>query len=171
MKSEAEIRITELQNEYYKNTTKSWFQKTAQKADCAVTVSQNIPLDLLFKETFYIIPNTNRVYIDYPLFKTFANPTVYGEIVKYVLGLFTKCIETYGTFETHVNLKSFTMTAAQRYREIIRLFCNECLNRDTTFSVHLDQFCIYHSPKMLDAISAIFSGFIDEQIRSKIIIQ
>jgi len=164
-----EDKISQMQNQYYeKNGGKSWFQKTQQKMDCAVSVSEKIPLNDLFCKTFYVAPNTNHVYMDYTLFKTFANPSINDQIIQYILKLFTECIETYGSFEVHINLKSFTMTAAQRYRDIICQFCNECLAKETQFTLKLNCVSIYNSPKMIDAISSLFSGFIDEQTRTKI---
>jgi len=162
-------KLETAQNTFYQEQGgKSWFQKDKQKINCAVAITQSIPLNDLLEKTFSIIENTNKVMIDYPLFKTFANHGNYNEIIKYILTLFTQCIDTYGSFEVHVNLKSFTITAAQRYRDMISQFCRECLDNNTRFNTTMTSFAIYNCPKMFDSISALFSGFIDDQIRSKI---
>jgi hypothetical protein len=162
-------KLEAAQNTFYQEQGgKSWFQKDKQKINCALAITQSIPLNDLLEKTFSIIENTNKVMIDYPLFKTFANPNNYNEINTYILKLFTQCIDTYGSFEVHVNLKSFTITAAQRYRDMICQFCRECLDNETRFTTTMTSFTIYNCPKMFDSISALFSGFIDDQIRSKI---
>jgi hypothetical protein len=164
-----ESKIANIQTQFYdEQGGKSWFQKSQQKTKCAVAITQTIPLNDLFIKTFYIIPNTNQVYIDYPAFKTFAHTDIYAGITQYILQLFRQCIDENGSYEVHINLKSFTMTAAQRYRDMISQFCNECFVNDTTFNSRLVCLNIYHSPKMFDAISSLFSGFIDEQTKSKI---
>jgi hypothetical protein len=166
-----ESKIEQARDHFYdKQGGKSWFQKTQQKQECAMEISKRIPLNDLYQQTFYIGSNTNHVYINYPLFKTFAHPDIYRSTIEYILALFTQCIETHGTFEVHVDLKSFTMTATQRYRDLINQFCHECLSRNTLFTSKLTRLSIYNSPKMFDAISAIFSGFIDDQTRTKICI-
>jgi hypothetical protein len=166
-----ESKIEQARGHFYeKQGGKSWFQKTQQKQECAMEIRKRIPLNDLYQQTFYIGSNTNHIYINYPLFKTFAHPDIYRNTIQYILTLFTHCIETHGTFEVHVDLKSFTITAAQRYRDLINQFCNECLSRNTLFTSKLTCLFIYNSPKMFDAISAIFSGFIDDQTRAKICI-
>jgi len=159
-------KIANIQNHFYNEQGgKSWFQKSQQKANCAVAITQSIPLNDLFQKSFYILPNTNQVHIDYPTFKTFAHSEIYANITQYILGLFTQCLKVCDSYEIHINLKSFTMTAAQRYRDMICQFCNEFFAKDIS---RLSCIHIYHSPKMFDAISALFSGFIDDQVRSKI---
>jgi hypothetical protein len=164
--SSLENKIANIRSQFYdQQGGKSWFKQSQQKVNCAVAISQTIPLNDLFQKSFYLIANTNQVHLDYPTFKTFAHPEIYTKITNYILDLFTQCIHTTGCYEIHINLKSFTMTAAQRYRDMISQFCNDFFTKDTSrlLCIH-----IYHSPKMFDAISALFSGFIDEQIRSKI---
>jgi CRAL/TRIO domain len=162
-------KLEAMQNTFYeKQGGKSWFQKDKQKINCAVAITQSIPLNDLLDKTFTIVTNTNKVVIEYPIFKTFANPSNYNEIISYILTLFTDCIDKHGSFEVHVNLKSFTITAAQRYCDMICQFCKECLDKDTRFTTKITSFAIYNCPKMFDSISALFSGFIDDQIRSKI---
>jgi len=162
-------KLEAVQNTFYQEQGgKSWFKKDKQKINCALAITQSIPLNDLLDKTFAIVANTNKVIIEYPLFKTFANPNNYNEINTYILKLFTQCIDTHGSFEVHVNLKSFTITAAQRYRDMICQFCKECLDKDTQFTRTMTYFAIYNCPKMFDSISALFSGFINDQVRSKI---
>ena len=168
-----ENTIIDLQNKYYQQNTKSiLFNKNTQKLDCATTITKNIELNKLFERTVHQIPNTNKVFFDYPIFKTFGNPQIYAEIIEYILVLLSKCIQTHKTFELHVNMKSFTITAAQRYKDAIHMFCNRCLQQsvDDKISTHLDNMYIYNSPKMVGTLSNLFTGYVDDNIRSKIII-
>ena len=163
-------QIAELQNQFYAQNTKSTFFKNTQKIECAAAITQSIQIDELFKKTVYCVPNTNRVYFDYTIFKTYGHPGIYDQLMDYSLAIFTACIEAYGRFEIHINLQSFTMTAAQRYRDITQIFFTRCLQRNTVFYNHIDSLHIYNPPKMIDALSNLFSGFIDDTIRSKICI-
>ena len=169
--ADIEIKITELQTQYYKQHPKTIiFNKSHQKLDCASTITQNIQIDKLFAKTVYILPNTNQIHFDYLLFKTYGHPAIYEAIVNYIINLVTNCIKQHNTFELHVNMQSFTMTAAQRYKDVIQLFCIRCLQRDQNdkLSSHLINMYIYNSPKMIGTLSNLFAGFIDDAIRAKI---
>lgn len=104
------------------------------------------------------------------MFKTYGHQAIYEPIVDYIMNLVTNCIKQHNTFELHVNMQSFTITAAQRYKDVIQLFCNRCLqrNQDDTLSSHLVNMYIYNSPKMIGILSNLFAGFIDDTIRAKI---
>jgi len=167
-----ETKISELQNNYYSQNSKSWFFKSSQKMECAAMVSQTCSLRDLFEKTAYYIPGSNRIYFDYVLFKTYGHPSIYDEFIDYVMTLFRQYIQEYerNTFELHINLQSFTITAAQRYKDIITVFCSKCLGNNTVFFQHLHNVHIYNPPKMIDTFSNMFAGYIDDNIRSKIVL-
>ena len=120
-----------------------------------------------FTEAMFI-REPNVIYFDYPRFKVFARSELYVPFAEYILALIHTCIEKHGSFEMHLNLKSFSVTAAQRYSDMIRLFCNQCLRCDTEFSKLLTKMYVYNSPRILGSISAFFIGFVDDHVRSKI---
>jgi hypothetical protein len=144
--------------------------KQNQKLECAAAVSQNISLEDLFKETFLIVPNTNRIFLNYTIFKTFAHPLIYDQLVDYIIGLFNQCIQKSGNFELNINLQSFTVTAAQRYKDIAWIFCNRCLARDSTYSTCLTGLHIYNCPRMIDTLANLFSTFVDDSVRAKVVL-
>lgn len=170
MESETlENKITKLQTEYYNQSAKSVFAKNHQKMQCAQNIVDILPLEHLLSSMAYIVPDTNKIYLDYTLFKTFAHPNIYTRIVEYILSLLVSCIQKYNHYEMHINLHSFTATAAQRYKDIIYLLCSTCLHNDSSIITNLDAMYIYNSPKMLKSIMRIFAGVINDTIKSKIV--
>uniref|UniRef100_A0A6C0ARU4 CRAL-TRIO domain-containing protein n=1 Tax=viral metagenome TaxID=1070528 RepID=A0A6C0ARU4_9ZZZZ len=163
-------KIEKLKAEYYAESTKAMFFKKQQKVDCANMICNGVGLEEMLNHTVFVIPNTNRVYFDYTIFKTYAIPSNYDAIVKRVLDLFQECIVKYGNFEAHVNLNTFTISAFERYKAIIIKFCEECFKNNTHFSVDLVKFCIYNSPNMIDLITTTAKPFIDDTIRQKVIL-
>ena len=163
-------RIEKLQADYYADSKKSLFFKKQQKEDCAAFVCNDVKLEEMLSHTVFIIPNTNKVYFDYTIFKTYAIPANYDSIIKRVLDLFQECIALHGGFEAHVNLATFTISAFERYKAIIIKFCEECFKNNTQYSVDLIKFCIYNSPNMIDMISATARPFIDDKVRSKVVL-
>jgi hypothetical protein len=163
-------RIETLQTEYYNDSKKAVFFKKQQKEECASSICNDVGLEKMLEHTVFIVPNTNKVYFDYTIFKTFAIPTNYDAIIKRVLDLFQECISIYGRFEAHVNLNTFTISAFERYKSIIIKFCEECFKNNTQYSIELVNFSIYNSPNMIDMITSIAKPFIDDNVRQKVVL-
>lgn len=147
--------------------TFSLFRST-NKLNCAKMVSDNIDIQELIKHTTLIIPNTNKIYIDYIVFKSYAHDQVYDILIKNVIHLFNACIESHNSFEIHLDLNTFSISAAQRYKPLIQILCNECLSSQTPLMSYLTTFRIYNTPYMIDSISTIFRPFISDQIKNKV---
>jgi len=160
--------IKNLQDNYYSNNKKNIIFKNKQKLDCAVLISDNIPIDILMSKTVYIIPNTNQVFLDYNVFKLFANPGNFKDIVENIVKLFRDCIDNFDIFELHINLDSFTVSALERYKDLIKLFCDNCLSSETRYSSKLQQIYIYNCPKTFDSIISILKPFTDCSIYEKL---
>ena len=163
--------VKEFQDSYYSQNTKNLFLKNSQKIKCAKDITQNFNIVDLIKKTIYIIPNTNKVYIDYLIYKLYANPNVYNDIINYSLNIFSECISKYGDFECHINLNTFTITSAYRYNDMIELFCKKCLTTSNpSYSMLLSKMYIYNSPSMMENISKIFIHLINSEVKNKLII-
>lgn len=144
------------------------FFKNASKFDAAKVSTQNMNFEELMDSSIYIIPGTNNIYMDYPIVKLFAYPEIFEHIATNILSKFTKCISENGQFSVHLNLKSFTISAAHRYKDLIRAFCNQCLHFETPFSDLLTTMYIYHTPSVMDQVSKLFAPFIHPNVRDKI---
>jgi len=163
-------QIEKFQETYYSQSGKNWFFKSKQKLECAAKISEEFNLHKLIGSTIYLLSDTNRVFFDYTIFKLFANPENYRFTVNYVMSLFTHCIDKFGGFELHVNLNSFTITAAERYKSVIELFCNECLKSKTRYASMLTKMYIYNAPNMIEHTANIFGGLVDPLIRERLVI-
>jgi hypothetical protein len=162
-------QIKQLQANFYSNVDKNIFFKNNQKTKCANEISKQMNLQDLIRETMYVIPGTNQVFFNYTVFKLYANPENYNTIVQGIISLFKECIQIYNSFEIHVDLKSFTVSAATRYMTLIQTFCNECLKTDAEFSELATNLFIYNTPGMMDQISVLLKPFLHFAMRNKII--
>ena len=79
--------LQKLQNEFYNNSNKNFFFKNKQKLDCAQNIGNQYDLVTLLNNTFINIPNTNKIFMDYTIFKLFANPNNYDNIISYLYQL------------------------------------------------------------------------------------
>ena len=161
-------KITNLRNQYYSDSGKNVLFKNKQKIECATNICNSIGLEQIIDKTIYCIPNSNKVFFDYTIFKMYATPENYNQIVSHALLQCRHKIAETGNFEIHINLNSFTVSACDRYKDIIQIFCNECLRSNTRYSINLSKLIVYNSPNMIDSISRIILPFIDPIVRNKI---
>lgn len=166
--------LNKVQTDFYTNNGgKSILFKNNQKQKCAENVTTQFNLYDLLKSTVYIIPNTNKLYLNYPIFKTFANNSNSNEIIDYIIGLLCQCIKTYGQYEMHINLHSFSISAAERYKSSIQLFCEKCYSLNNTCDVNfagmLINMYIYNTPSVISTITHLFKPFIDPLLNQKLI--
>jgi hypothetical protein len=162
-------KIKQLQNEFYSKTPKNFIFKKQQKLDCAVSVCEKYDINTLLNNCAYIVPNTNSIFFDYTVLKLFANPSNYDHIIKHINNLINYCIQYFENYNVHLNLATFTISAYERYKEMIISFCQLCFQTKSNFSDRLTSLHIYNIPHMFDNIMALASPFVDKCVQSKII--
>jgi hypothetical protein len=160
--------VERIKEAFYAKQKKNLFFTSSQKLELANNVSASMNTEDLFHRTVYVIEGTNRVYVNYCVFKLFANPANYEELVKYMLVLLQKCCDVYDSFEIHVNLDTFTISACHRYREVIEMYLNECMKHDTFFAEKLIKMHLYNIPAVFDNIQKMLAPLIHEEVKRKI---
>jgi len=169
-KNELLDQMSKFKEDYYSQNTKNTFFKKNQKFDLAKQVSLSFDINMLLQKTGYIIPGTQHIYFDYTVFKSFANEDNYNLIVSYILNLFQTCITNHGEYIVHVNLDTFTVSAAERYKNLITLFNESCMsNKTIEYSKLLKFWKIYYTPSVIDMITKILKTVLEPEIIQKII--
>lgn len=166
-----EDELTKVQSEFYASQPKCFFFKKSQKSDCADFVTTQLCLDELIHHAIYVIPNTKTIYMDYPVFKCYATSTNYENIISHILTLIDQLIGQYNEFNIHVNLASFTLTAAERYSQMLQLFCETICKRTNAhfkYTDYMKRMHIYNTPNTIHLITPLLSRFINESISDKI---
>ena len=154
---------------YYSENKKNLIFKKDQKMEVASKIATEFNVDELLRRTVFIIPGTNKMYVDYLVFKLYAHPTNYIRFVEYTQSLIPECIRKYGTFECHVNLNTFTVSAAERYKQIVEIFNTVGLQNDTDYTIQLTHLYVYNTPSAVDYISKILFRLIEPALRDKIV--
>jgi hypothetical protein len=161
--------IHDTQSRFYaENGGKNLLFKKSQKFQCAETVCAQIPLDSLMSQTFWIVPDKNHVYFEYPFFKLYAHPGNFDQIVDRVIELCMHCKVTYGAFSLHINFDGFTISAAERYTPIVALFSRVCELRCTGFTPVIESLNLYNVSSTIDHISAMLLPLIPPEMKYKI---
>jgi hypothetical protein len=151
------------------------FFKKKQKTECALTISNNMDIQQLIQNTMYIIANTNRVFFSYPVFKLYANNDNYDLITSNLFSLFHQCIDEYGSYQVHIDLNSYTISACERYKPFFPVLFDECFRKEQTipddknFTMALDKLFIYNTPSAMETIAQIMRPLVHEAVRNKIV--
>jgi len=148
--------IEKRKQEFYSNNTKNTIFKNNQKIHCASEITQKFDIQVLLNNTSYIIPNTNIIYFDYTVFKQYACPENYNHIVTYMANITNHILGIYPTYEFHINLNTFSISAFDRYRPIIDYFLQ---NFQQIFSKNT-LLCIYNSPNIIGHIQRVLKPFV-----------
>ena len=163
--------LLHLQDEFYISSRKNIFFKKNQKLKCAQSISDSYSISALVEHTCYLIPGSkNKIFFDYRVFKLYATPENYKDVIIRVMSLLDSAISTTGSYEFHINLTMFSATAAERYKSIVELFCRECINSHTLYSELLVNFYAYNTPSMIDMVTTILKRWTPPIIQSKLVL-
>ena len=157
------------QQEYYQSQGKNMFFKKSQKQDCAKGVSQAFPLEEMINRTIFLLPQKNKLVFDYTVFKLYATSENYEAIIQRVIESYDLLLREYPTFEVHIILDGFTISAAERYKSVIQIFCNKCMTSETRYTQYITSMYLYYTPSMMESISALLKPFIDPDISQRIV--
>ena len=161
-------QISNLQQQFYAENKKNSFFKNSQKQDFAKSLVQELNLTTLLTSCIYIIPDTNIIYMDYSILKTFLFEDIYEKSIDFILEKYSHAIQQYNSYVVHVNLKGFTISAAQRYQKGIIMFTEKCNNSTTKFAELMQQMVIINAPSMMETINKMMKPFIDPLLVGKI---
>lgn len=170
MESKLLNEISNFEEKYYQDNNKNTFFKKSQKMDLAKQVSNKFDINVLLQNLCYSKKSTNQVVIDYNILKLFANDENFKTIIIHILNVFTDTINTFGNFEVHMNLNTFTISAAERYKKLVELFCKLCLNNKETYDYAkiCNKFYIYNVSNTFEQIVNLFKPFVSPDIKEKV---
>ena len=155
---------------YYADNKKKIVFKAAQKNDLANHVCEQFGLKELFSQTAFIIPDTYKIYVNYPALKLFVNPTNYEDFAAYVQSLFLYCIHKYGYYECHVNLETLTISAVERHRKLVEIFARDPVEHGgIEYTKFLSKAFIYNTPGLIDNITKLIAVFLEKDLLDKVI--
>lgn len=161
--------VVKMKEAYYEKHKKNMFMKSSQKFDCAREICSKVDIVGLMNQTFWLVPDKNCFYFDYRVYKLYGNPDNFRLVIDNILHMTKWCIQEYGSFEIHVNLSSFTISAAERYKSMIQLFCDICMSQtDCEYLSNLRTMNLYNIPAVFEHISKMLIPILPPEIVPKI---
>jgi hypothetical protein len=168
-------KIADLKNSFYSSNKKPVLFKNSIKSQVSSVICSTLGLGELLNSSIFIIPDTNKIFFDYTIFKNYATQEIYEIIVNFLIDKIKICIHVYGNYEVLVNLDTFTVSACHRYEKIIQLFCNSCINSTNGlaqgYSNELVTLYIYNTPNMFQQISKILKPFVYPTVFEKLVLK
>jgi hypothetical protein len=160
--------ISKIREEFYSSRRKNIFFSSSQKTECADFVTSKLSLEELIHNTITIISN-RIIYVDYSLFKQYASPANYEQIIKRLFD----CIHTvmgngedgtFHPFELHIHLATFSISAAERYKDFIQWFYRIYFQSELDYGNCMAAMHIYYVPSMMNTISTILKTYMTESM-------
>jgi hypothetical protein len=94
----------------------------------------------------------NKIFFDYFSFNRLATNDNYAVIINDIISRVQTILLNHSTFEMHVNLLTFSVTALNKHKNFIVLFSERTeLFEDSFTELHL-----YFCPSIIDSISKLF---------------
>lgn len=152
--------IQKTKEKFYESHRKHTIFKNNQKLQCTQHISNELDLQKMIQCTAFVVPNTNIVYYNYMIFKTYGNDENHLIVYDYLVNLVSSILENYSTFEFHINLKSFTISACQRYYHMI---CSS-FDDNTFFTDKMSKMVVYYTPNIIDQLTKILYKSIKDVI-------
>ena len=161
-----EDQLNKFKEKYYQENKKKTFFKNSQKKDCAEKVVQHFSIEQLLQNSIYIKDST--IFIDYPIIKTFIQPNNYYLVMDYIDKIHDYMFTNNETINIVIDMKSFTITAAQRYMELIKQFCNKYLQNDNYMN-RIQTIYVRNSPSVIDVLRNMVSPFVSSNVSEKVV--
>ena len=162
-------QMEKYKEDFYQTQGKNTFFKKSQKLDCAKQMSKVFDLSEMIQQTIYLIPGTNNIVFNYPIFKLYGNDDNYDIIIQYIIHLYDLILNQYPVFNIHVILDTFTITAAERYKGAIKKFTDRCMVTNTNYAERLSHMYTYNTPSMIESITNLLKPFLDPLVKEKVI--
>jgi hypothetical protein len=162
--------MQQIQNSLYQDQSKNMFFKKTQKNQIAKTISEQFSLKQLLANSVYIIPSRQDcIYLDYPTLKMFIHEEIYQELIDHILILYNICIKNHGHYSVYINLSGFTMSAAERHKNAIIMFSNQCVqNMEYNYVDLTKDIYILNTPSIMATLMQMFKPFFAKNIATLI---
>ena len=161
-----ETQIDNFIENYYSIHGKNSLFKKNQKNELATQIASSFKIEDLLENMCYII--NDKVIIKYSIFKLFVHNDIYETVINFILKKFDCILQTHDNFECHVNIEGFTMSAAERYQDFIKVFADISLSSNNSYSDKILHLKVYFPPVIIEQIKSVFGRFVDKEVKQKV---
>ena len=99
----------------------------------------------------------------------FAHPSNYSHFIEHTHGLMSECVKKFRNFAVHLNINTFTISAAERHKTMFEMFNSYSERADSDFTNEVVKIYVYNTPSSIDHIYKFLVYLIEPGIRDKIV--
>jgi len=163
-------KIHAMKSDYYSANSKNMLFKNQQKFDCAQSIIQKVDLNELFA-TIIRVNELNQIHVNYSIFKTVMNPSIYMEFIYYIFRVNSIILETCSSYVVYIDFKGLTMTGVERYKGFISLLSEQGKVNGMNFLDKLEHVFVLNPPFMISNVGKILLPLMDKIVKDKIVLQ
>jgi len=112
-----------------------------------------------------VLPHTNYLYVDIPVFRRSIGPENYGYFVEVVSGLIEGLIRDRGVFEIHINMTEFSVSTFEKNIPLIKHFVELFCGPDSRWGEALRCIHIYYTPFSIKTVMGMLAQFRRGEVR------
>jgi hypothetical protein len=169
-KSSVVESMNKIKDDFYSKTSKKFLFKKSQTDQIAANINKELSLEELIRNTVYLIPNTNCIYIDYPVFKMYTSISNYQIVIDRFINIMRAIIEDCGAFQLHINLKSFSISSIEKYQTVFQMYYNSCISQGLLYDEKIiENITIYNTPSIITSVSVLIMKYTDPSIKKKMV--
>lgn len=140
--------------------------KKTNKQHFKAIILNDFELNFLLNQSFLI--KDEKILVKYTIIKNYANEQTFDKIIQHLLVKIRNIIQSYGKFEMHINLESYSITSHERIKNIYPKLFKACEHDNVLFSEKLVFLNVYNCPIILRTLNSFFSPFINPVANEKI---
>jgi len=106
---------------------------------------------------------SNKIFFDFVFFQQYANRDTYPTILNSIVCAIQQVLSKYPTFEMHVSLYSFSMSALTKHKDFIQMFSE----RQELYESSFTDLHIYFTPNIIDSIMKVLGKIFSNPYRPK----
>lgn len=161
-------KINSVKEQFYSDHQKNMVFKKQQKFDCATKIMAGLDLNDVLSKVFMV--SEDAIVFNYTLFKSIAHPDYYINMADYLFMISGNLIDTFGSYRIVINCNGVTISAIERYKELVSLISKKGLENDKGLLKKLNIIHIYNPPSFVDHGLKILIPLVDNNLWTKICI-
>lgn len=150
-------------NYYSTHGGKNMLFKNRQKKEITEEICRTLNIESLLKESVFLIPATSHIFINYEYIKNYLSDSVIDSLFDHLITIYDESIAKYGEYSLHINLNTITISALDRYKDLLKTLCDKFANKSETSGFYYSQFntniFFYNIPSFMNQLIVLLKPY------------
>lgn len=156
--------IEKIKHDYYAtHGGKNILFKNQQKKEINEEICRTLDIQRLLKESVFLMPTSPDIMIHYKYIKDFLSDSAIEPLFYHLISIYDECIAKYGEYNLHVNLNTITISALDRYKELLKKLCDKFAEKSEMTGFFYSQFnkniYFYNIPSFMNQLIVLLKPY------------